>query len=379
MNWLAIRMLVGDRGKFLGLVFGIMFSTLLMAQQVSVFIGIMRRTASQIFDVRDADVWVMDNKVRHIDEAPGLPDTKLLQVRGVPGVSWAAPMYKGQARARLRDGNVRLVILEGLDDASLTGAPAEMIAGEIGDLRTPNGVIIDKSGYQYIWPDEPIRLGREFEMNERRAVLVGVCKSSPPFVTLPVVYTRYSEALSYVPRERHLMNYILVHADDGQSPAAVAERIERETGLLALTRSGFAGLTIRYFLSSTGIPVNFSITIALGFIVGAAVAGQTFYLFTIENLKQFGALKAMGVRNGRLVRMILLQAICVGLLGYGIGVGLSALFFEWTNSVPHLAGLHLSWYVLAGTAAAVLVIIVCSALLSIRRVLVLEPAAVFHA
>ena len=143
MNWLALRMLVGDRGKFLGLVFGVMFSTLLMSQQVSVFIGIMRRTASQILDVRDADIWVMDNKVRHIDEAPGLPDTDLWRVRGVAGVDWAVGMYKGQARARLADGNQRAVILQGLDDASLAGAPSEMLAGELADLRQPNAVIVD--------------------------------------------------------------------------------------------------------------------------------------------------------------------------------------------------------------------------------------------
>src|SRR6188472_1618784 len=118
MYWLALRMLIGDRGKFLGLVFGITFSTLLMSQQVSVFIGIMRRTASQIIDVRDADLWVMDSKTRHIDEAPGIPDTDLMRVRGQPGVAWAVGLYKGQARARLSDGNVRLVILQGLDDPS---------------------------------------------------------------------------------------------------------------------------------------------------------------------------------------------------------------------------------------------------------------------
>src|SRR5205085_1397565 len=96
-------------------------------------------------------------------------------------------------------------------------------------------------------------------------------------------------------------------------------RIESQTGLLALTRDEFSWKTIRYFISSTGIPVNFGITVLLGFVVGVAIAGQTFYLFTVENLKQFGALKAMGVSNGRIVRMILLQAAVVGALGYAAG------------------------------------------------------------
>ena len=104
MSWVALRMLTGDRSKYLGLIFGVGFATLLMSQQVSIFAGIMRRTASQILDVRDADIWVMDDKVRYIDEVPGLPDTDLQRVRGVPGVAWAVRMYKGQIRARLPDG-----------------------------------------------------------------------------------------------------------------------------------------------------------------------------------------------------------------------------------------------------------------------------------
>ena len=123
-------------------------------------------------------------------------------------------------------------------------------------------------------------------------------------------------------------------------------------------------------LGSTGIPVNFGITIALGFIVGVAVAGQTFYLFTLENLKHFGSLKAMGVNNRRLIGMILLQALTVGGIGFGLGVGLTALFFERTNQITHLAGLHMHWQAVAGVGVAVLVIVSLASLLSMRRVLV---------
>jgi putative ABC transport system permease protein len=378
MSWIALKMLTGDRSKYLGLIFGIAFATLLMSQQVAVFAGIMRRTASQILDVRDADVWVMDNKVRYIDEVPGLPDTDLERVRGVPGVGWAVKLYKGQVRARLGDGNFRNVILFGLDDATLLGGPPEMLAGSLADLRRPDAVIVDKAGHEYMWPGEPYQLGRSFEMNDRRAVLVGVCKASAPFTTLPVVYTRYSQASLYVPRERHLMSFVLVKPEAGADVHEVCGRIEARTGLMALTSDQFFWKTIVYFLGSTGIPVNFGVTIALGFIVGVVVSGQTFYLFTIENLKQFGALKAMGVSDGRIVGMILLQAVLVGGLGYGIGIGLTALFFESTSHLTHLAGLHLFGEVMAGTGAAVLLTVALASVLSVRKVLVLEPAAVFR-
>jgi putative ABC transport system permease protein len=379
-------MLTGDRGKYLGLIFGVGFATLLMSQQVSVFVGIMARTASQVVDVRDADVWVMDDKVRFIDEAPGLPDTDLHRVRGVPGVMWAVRLYKGQVRARMEDGNFRNVILFGLDDDTFVGAPQEMVAGRLADLGRPDAVIIDTAGYEYMWPEDVehlgergYQLGRVFEMNDRRAVLVGVCKASAPFTTLPVLYTRYSQASRYVPRERNLMTFVLARAEPGQDVQAVCDRIRADTGRLALTRRQFFWKTIGYFLGSTGIPVNFGITIALGFLIGVAVAGQTFYLFTLENLNQFGALKAMGVTNTRLVGMILLQALVVGVVGYGVGIGLTALFFESTANITPLAGLHLRWEAAAGTAAAVLLIVVLASLLSIRRVLVLEPAMVFRA
>lgn len=378
MNWIALKMLTGDRSKYFGIIFGVAFATVLMAQQISIFLGIMGRTTSQIGDVRDAEIWVMDNKVRYIDEIPALRETDLQRVRGVPGVAWAVKLYKGQVRARLSDGNFRNVVLFGLDDATLVGAPAEMIAGSLADLAQPDAVIIDKAGYEYMWPDEPYRLGRVFEMNDRRAVLVGICKASAPFTTLPILYTRYSQAARFVPRERNLMTFVLAKPEPQLRAEEVCSRIEQQTGLTALTPEQFHWKTIGYFLSSTGIPVNFGITITLGFVIGVAIAGQTFYLFTIENLKQFGALKAMGLSNRRIVGMILLQGLVVGLIGYGLGMGLAAAFFESTSHVTHLAGLHIYWQVMAGVGAAVLVIVALSSLLSIRRVLVLEPAIVFR-
>jgi putative ABC transport system permease protein len=378
MNWLAIRMLIGDRSKFVGLIFGVMFATLLMSQQISIFVGIVRRSASQIVDVRDAQIWAMDDKTRFIDEAPGVPAASLDRVRGVAGVEWAVPFFKGQVQARLAGGSFRNVVLEGLDDESLVGAPPRMLLGQVADLRKSDAVIIDKSGYTYMWPDEELRLGREFEINERRAVLVGVCDASAPFTTLPIVYSRFSAIGQYVPGQRNVMNYVLAKAAPGHEPKQVADEIQRVTGLAAFTSDGYFWKTIGYFLGSTGIPINFGITIGLGFIVGVAIAGQTFYLFTVENLRQFGSLKAMGVSNGRLVKMILLQAAAVGLLGYALGVGGTALFFESTAGIPPLAGIHMSWQTMAGVGGAVLTIVLLASVLSLRRVLVLEPAIVFR-
>jgi putative ABC transport system permease protein len=378
MNWIALRMLTGERNKYLALIFGVAFATLLMTNQVSIFMGIITRTGNQILEVRDADIWVMDNRVRYLDEAPGLQDTDLMRVRGVSGVAWAVRLYMGTVHARLEDGNTRNVHVVGLDDETLVGAPREMIAGKLEDLKRPDAVIIDKAGYEYMWGQEPYRLERIFQFNDRRAVLVGVCKVAQPFLSDPIVYTRFSQAGSYVPRQRNLMNYVLVKPKDGVDHPALCRRIEERIGRMALTRWQFFWKTVGYFLASTGIPVNFGITIALGFIVGAAVTGQTLYLFVLENLKQFGALKAMGVPNFGILRMILLQALLVGGVGFGLGIGFCALFFMATGNLTHLAGLHMSWTAVWGTGLAVGIIVIAASMVAARRVLVLEPAIVFR-
>ena len=139
MAWVALRMLTGDRSKYLGLIFGVTFATLLMAQQVSIFMGVLTRTGNQIREVRDADIWVMDNRVRYLDEAPGLRDADLVRVRGVPGVAWAVRWHRGLGRAQLEDGRFQQVILLGLDDDSLAGAPRTLLRGRDGAFRLLHG------------------------------------------------------------------------------------------------------------------------------------------------------------------------------------------------------------------------------------------------
>jgi putative ABC transport system permease protein len=338
----------------------------------------MTRTASQIVDVREADVWVMHPRVKYVDELEGMPDVDLSRVRSVPGVLWAVPLYKGNAVVRSADGLLQQVILLGLDDGTLVGRPPEVLLGSLADLKRPNALMLDRSGYEYIWPGEPLRVGRVVEINDRRVEIVAIARASPPFVTFPVVYTRFSEALRFTPPQRNKLSFVLVRSRPGVAPEALARRISAATGLQALTWSEFAWRSVQHYLTRTGIPVNFGITVALGFIVGAAVAAQTFYIFVLENLRQFGALKAIGVTDGQILRMVMLQAVVVAALGYALGIGLCAVFFEVTQDATALRGFVLHWQVMAGTAGAVLAIMVVSSIASIRRVFVLDPAVVFR-
>ena len=378
MNFVALKMLTGDRAKYLGLVFTIAFCTFLLENQTSIFAGILKRTGSQIADVTDADIWVMDAKTEYFEQTKAMKDTDLTRVRGVDGVQWAVKLFKGSPVARTLDGKFAVSVCLGLDDATLTGAPRKMLLGSWERLHEPDAVVIDRAGYALLFPGEPLQLDRTIELNDHKATIVGISDASAPFVSWPVMHTRYSQSVNFVGRERTQLSYVLVRSLPGLDALELCRRIESQTGLRARTSEQFQWDCVAYYMKNTGIPVNFGITIAIALIVGVAVAGQTFYLFTVENLKQFGALKAIGVTNWRLTGMILLQALTVGVIGFSLGSGLCAGFFAITvNNLP-TRGLVLIWQNVIGTGVAILFVVILASLISIRRVLFLEPAAVFR-
>jgi putative ABC transport system permease protein len=382
MNFIALKMLVGDRAKYIGIVMGLTFASLLITQQMAIFIGLIARTYTSITDLGVPDVWVCDSQSQFIDDIKPLQDTELLRVRGIDGVQWAMPLYKGLIRARLNDGTFQMSMVMGLDDATLTGGPPRMIQGRLDDLRISEGVIIDEAGaydkFATAGADGtkiPLKIGDTMELNDHRVVIVGICRVGKTWSSLPVIYTTYGRATAFAPAERRLLSFILVKVTPGESAQAVCDRIKQITGLGAYTSHDFLLKTRNYFLLHTGIPINFAIAVGFGFIVGTAIAGQTFYSFTLENLKYFGTLKAMGARNGILIKMITLQALLVGSIGYGLGVGLTA-FIGWINSDGELSFL-MPWQLLVFTAVSILVICVLASVLCMRKVIVLEPAIVF--
>ncbi len=376
----AIKMLMGDRLKYIGLVAGIAFAALLITQQASILVGLTHQTGAFIRDTSQGDIWVMDEQVRFSQDTLGLPDTTLYRVRGVDGVEWAVPLYQGFLKARLADGSRQTVILVGVDDATFIGAPPEMVEGKITDLREDKAVIVDVEAAQ----EKLIRkrgdgagakVGDLLDINDNEARIVGIYKGSKSFFWEPMIFTTYSRALKMAPRERKLTAYVIAKVQPGYDKKEVAARIESATGLKARTNAEFEQSTADYILKETGILVNFGLAVGLGFIIGMLVVGQMLYNFTIDNLRYFGTLKAMGATNWLLIAMVLVQALTVGAIGYGIGVGAGAVLGEIVGQ----AGLAflLPWQIVVFTAVSTAVICVLAALLSVIRVLRLEPAIVF--
>lgn len=380
----ALKMLVGDRLKYIGLIVGLSFASFIISQQGAIFIGIMKRTYGFITDTSQPNIWVMDRTVQFVDDIKPLRETDLYRVRGIDDIEWAVPMYKGLIQARLANGTFQTCILIGIDDATLIGGPPKVIEGNIKDLRFPDAVIVNKVGSETKLsspgktkdaPNIPLKVGNVMELNDNRSYVIGICETSRTFQSQPVIYTTYDRATSFTPKQRNLLSFILVKSKPGIDPEILCKKIHGYTGLAAYTTKGFQKLTILYYIKNTGILINFGVAIILGFIIGTAIAGQTFFNFTIDNLPYFGTFKAMGADNGLLVRMVILQALMVSAIGWGIGIGAASIFGYSFRTTELSFSLPISLYLISGFS--MLCICFISALFSILKIVRLDPAIVF--
>ncbi len=393
----AIKMLFGDSAKFYGILLGLSFASLLIAQQASIFVGLMSRTFAFIGEVGHVDLWVFDPTQASVDEQKPLRTTAVSRVRGVSGVEWVAPLYKGLLVATLPDGSRQVCDVIGIDDDTLAGGPVEVVEGSLADLRQPDAVMVEVGSSQQqlrfpadlapgatplpgqifdaAAPRRSVQVGDVIELNERRARVVGLVHCAETFVAAPTIYTVYSRAKTYAPAARRMTTALLVKASPGTDVDVLAQRIRTETGYAALPPYDYSMRTLGYWMTQTGIPINFGIAIALGFFVGVAIAGQMFYNFTLDNLRYFGAFKAMGASSFTLLSMVALQALVAGVLGLGIGLGAVSAF--GLNAAGGKLAFKMLWQIPLLAAGAVLIICILASVLSMWKVLRLDSADVF--
>lgn len=374
MYRLALRMLTRDTGKYLALVVGLTFATVLITQQASIFLGLLKRATGILQNVGQPDLWVMDPRVQTVLEIRNMSERDFDRVRTVPGVAWAEPLFSARAVVELTDGSYKTAQLIGIDRSTLIGQPPEMLAGRLEDLRAPDAILIDEGSRKRLaWPE----IGDVLRLNDRRAVVVGFCRAKLGFDSNAMIYTTFDNARRFTPLGRDTIPIILVKVHDGRDPLAVARDIEQRSGLGAFTREQLIARSTRFILTQTGIGINFGTTVLLGFIVGLAVTAAIFYQFTIENLRHFAVFKAMGASNATLVRMVLLQAFTVGGIGICVGSGLAAAFSLLGRRPGAELAPYFPWPLFLLCVAGMFLCIGLGSLLSLRKVARLEPAVVF--
>ncbi|HVZ94506.1 MAG TPA: ABC transporter permease [Phycisphaerales bacterium] len=374
MSFIALKMLVGDRGKYLALVVGLSFAVLLISQQAAIFLGLIQRSTGVLQNTAQPDLWIADPNIQFISDVRPLADRELDRVRSVPGIAWAEPFFSSRALVELPNGAYKTAQLVGVARSTMVGQPPEILQGTLDDLRAPDAVFVDESSRSKLGN---VGIGDTLRLNDKRAVIVGICRVKLSFDSNAIVYTTFDNIQRYTPLGRERISYILAGLKPGTDVKTVQAEINALGEVQAFTQDEIRWRSVRFILRETGIGINFGITVLLGFVVGLAVVAAIFYQFTLENIRYFAVLNAMGARRRTLVRMVLLQAFVVGMIGYGIGVGGAGAFSLLGRRPGSELAVIFPWQLLVGSLGATLVCIMLGSLLSLRKVMTLEPAIVF--
>ena len=371
---IAYKLLVNDKGKFVALLVGVTFAVFLMTMMTSMFAGILKRSSSTVINI-GATVWVMDPAVNTVAGSIPMPDYILDAVRSIDGVKYAVPLFSGGALVKLRSGVYQAVTILGLDDASLFGRP-ELLEGKIEDIYAENGFLVIKDS-EFAKLDNP-KLGTDFEINDHRAVVVGIAKvTSGGLFGIPTLYTTYNRAIQYLPTSRYTLAYVLVEPKSNDAIPHIKEEIKR-LGYEGLSKDEFIRKVSTFYKYKTGLGINVMLMTVISFVVGLSISGQTFYTFILENLEKFGALKAIGAKGRELIYMILFQAGFTALTGYGLGIGLASLVIAGAKlRLPSYAA-QITYSNLVFAFIMVLIIAGISSYIGIRKVIKIEPFDIFR-
>jgi putative ABC transport system permease protein len=368
---LARKTLLHDRIKFTVAAAGVSISVMMVLVQIGLFLGFMQN-ASNLIDHSEADVWVMGEGNENFDFAAPIDERAYYKVASTPGVARAERMILAFGQFRLADGGTQGVQVVGLEDRSTLLRPWNVVDGDIRRIGEPNKIALDRTEFGKLKIDA---IGARREIFGARAEVVALTRGIRSFTTSPFVFTNLASARAYTLMPEDKLTYVLVEAAPGVDPDELAARLAALPNLDAHTTPRLSARTQRYWSSRTGVGAGFFTTAALGVIVGLVVVGQILYNGTLEHLREYGTLKAMGAKSLAIVRVIMYQALISAGVGFAFGGVLAV------GARHALAGANLT-VLLPGSlviATAILTAVLCcaAALLSVIKVLRLDPASVF--
>jgi len=372
---LARKLLLHDRARFAVAIAGVSVSVMLVLVQVGLFYGFMD-TASAIIDASSADLWVGKQGNDSFEFATPFDERAFYKIASVPGVARAERVLMSFVQCKLPDGGdlgVQVVGIETTPGQPRLLTPWNVIAGDPARLAEPGAISVDASELAKLKFD---RVGHVTEISGVRAEVVVATRGIRSFTTSPIVFADLRTARSYLPQlGDEPVTYVLVRIAPGADRAAVQARINALPHLAAYTTAEMSNRTRTYWSERTGVGAGFFTTAVLGVIVGFVVVGQILYSGTLQYLREYGTLKAMGAKNSAVIRVILSQAMISAVLGFAVGAPLAIAARAGMKGANLNVALFPGLY--AATAAITVAMCAFAAVLSIVKVLRLDPASVF--
>lgn len=374
---LARKLLLHDRLRFIVAIAGVSVSVMLVLVQVGLYFGFMD-TASSLIDASKADIWVGKKSNDSFEFATPFDERTYYKVSSVPGVERTERVLINFAQIKLPDGGDLGAQIVGVDLVAGQQpmlAPWNVVEGDAQRLTQPGAIVIDKSEVAKLHIEHA---GHKTEVSGVHAEVVAMTNGIRSFTTSPIVFTDIRTARSFMPQlGGEPVTYVLVKCKAGEDVEAVRARINALPHLAAYTTEQMSMRTRDYWSSRTGVGAGFFTTAVLGIIVGFVVVGQILYSGTLQYIREYGTLKAMGARNSAVVKVILSQAMISAALGFIVGAPLAMGMRAAMKGANLTVALSPQLYV----ATLVITALMCAfaALLSIVKVLRLDPASVFKA
>lgn len=371
---LALRMLLHDRMRFFITVAGVAFAVQLILSQIGLFLGLIHNSSIIVRKI-PAELWVTSRNTPNVDFAQPFPESYVNRVRSIPGVVRADNLIVTFVNTTLPNGATEGTVTYALEDFSAWNLPWKLDSGQVHDLRRGNYIITDASAQRRIGA---FQKGDYREVQGLRMRYAGRSEEAISFTTTPVTFMDYRVAQRLNP---NLLSgnttYILVRTAPGTDLAALQQEIRKRLPHNDVyTREAWAERSDTYWIQNTGIGMNAFTAVFLGILVGVVVVAQTLYTSTMEHLKEFGTVKAIGGSNGDIYRILARQATVAAVLGFLVG---GALVFALKPAVAAIGlKLILPWTVWAAVGAGTLLLCILSAGLSFRKVAGIDPGLVFR-
>lgn len=375
MIWLAHKILFHRKARFAVTLLGIALSTLLTLTQLAIYLGMMG-DATAIIRNCGADVWVASKNIQNFDFANPFPEVRIHRAKQFPDVLWAKNIILTWGFLKLETGAREQVQIVGFDPDSNVCAPWSMLDGETGAVKGGAHIVLDASAENRIGS---LTLGQYWELNGRRTKLVAISRGIKTFTTAPLVFSSYNFARSLISDRNGEPQtvFTLVKIAESAQVNQVVEALRRALpNNDVYSNRDFVFKTVLYWTFQTGMGMAIFLTATLGVLIGGSIVGQTIYANTMENLQEYGTLKAMGAENLDITIVILAQAT----IGVVTGFSLGALSLFGVADLVEKAGvtLYLGGEIVMALFVCFLITCFFSAHLSVRRVRILDPMIVFR-
>ena len=369
---LAWRNLSHDRGRFIVTLIGVGFAVLLMGVELGLLVGF-ARTTSGLVDHSSVELWITPAGTTNVDIAGRLDERRRFQALAVPGVASVGKLMMQFAFWKKPDGGNESVALVGIEIESDKLQPWNLVEGSIADLQQQDAVIIDR-----LYADKlgVKSLGDTIEINSQRARVVGFTEGLRTFTQSPYVWLTHRNALAYSKFLPDQTTYLLVSVKPDANVEAVRQALIERLGRVDVwKRDDFARQAQKYWLITTGAGSALLLSALLGLVVGIVIVGQTLYATTVDRLPEYATLRAIGAPAAYLNRVILKQAAISAAFGFGLGTAAVYAIVAMT-SFGNIAVI-VPWWLVVVLAALTVLMCAFGALISIRRLVRIDPTSVF--